>query len=40
MSAFYCQEHKLLGENMIRFCFFKKDETLSHAERIIREIIN
>lgn len=35
MSAFYSEEHKNLGENLIRFCFIKTDETLQKAEDII-----
>lgn len=35
-SAFYGDEHKHLGENLIRYCFFKKDETLHEASRILQ----
>lgn len=35
-SCFYCQEHKHLGENWIRVCFFKKDETLESAAKILK----
>ena len=38
MSAFYSDEHKSLGQNLIRFCFIKTDETLAKAEEIIREL--
>lgn len=37
-SAFYSKEHKHLAENLIRFCFIKKDETLEKAEQIINEL--
>jgi len=36
-TAFYSLPHKKLAENYIRFCFFKKDETLAQAEKIIKE---
>lgn len=36
-SAFYCQEHKNLGEKYLRFCFIKKDETLSKAQEIFKQ---
>ncbi|XP_027199108.1 kynurenine aminotransferase isoform X2 [Dermatophagoides pteronyssinus] len=35
MSAFYSDDHKYLAENLVRFCFIKKDETLSKAEEIL-----
>ncbi|KAI5694732.1 hypothetical protein M8J75_004268 [Diaphorina citri] len=35
-SAFYSDEHKHLGENLIRYCFFKKDETLREASSILQ----
>lgn len=38
MSAFYSKEHKSLGENLIRFCFIKTDETLTKAADIIRDL--
>ena len=38
MSAFYSEEHKSIGENLIRFCFIKTDETLAQAEKIIVEL--
>jgi len=37
-SAFYSKEHKHLAENLIRFCFLKKDETLAKAEQIINDL--
>ncbi|XP_054156667.1 kynurenine aminotransferase-like isoform X2 [Oppia nitens] len=37
-SAFYSEEHKHLAENLIRFCFIKKDETLEKAEQIINDL--
>ncbi|XP_048772556.1 kynurenine--oxoglutarate transaminase 3-like isoform X1 [Ostrea edulis] len=36
-SAFYNQEHKNLGENYIRFCFIKKDETIAAAGDILKK---
>ncbi|KAK3771364.1 hypothetical protein RRG08_050415 [Elysia crispata] len=36
-SAFYCDEHKHLGENFIRFCFIKNDSTLEKASCILKE---
>ncbi|XP_046910484.1 kynurenine aminotransferase isoform X2 [Dermatophagoides farinae] len=38
MSAFYSDDHKYLAENLIRFCFIKKDETLSKAEEILNNL--
>ncbi|KAL1450893.1 hypothetical protein WDU94_003204 [Cyamophila willieti] len=35
-SAFYSDENKNLGENLIRYCFFKKDETLREASKILQ----
>ncbi|CAG2116186.1 unnamed protein product, partial [Medioppia subpectinata] len=37
-SAFYSKQHKHLAENLIRFCFLKKDETLEKAEQIINDL--
>ncbi|KAI1290063.1 Kynurenine--oxoglutarate transaminase 3 [Halotydeus destructor] len=37
-SAFYGEQNKLLAENLIRFCFIKRDETLSQAEKIVNEL--
>ncbi|XP_013790186.1 kynurenine--oxoglutarate transaminase 3-like isoform X2 [Limulus polyphemus] len=37
-SAFYCNEHKNLGEDYIRFCFFKEETTLEKAEKIIVDL--
>ncbi|XKL68025.1 hypothetical protein PGB90_003516 [Kerria lacca] len=34
-SAFYSKEHKNLASHLIRFCFFKKDETLNQARDIL-----
>uniref|UniRef100_A0A914W1F3 Uncharacterized protein n=1 Tax=Plectus sambesii TaxID=2011161 RepID=A0A914W1F3_9BILA len=34
-SAFYCDENKHMGENFVRFCFYKKDETLAAAAKIL-----
>lgn len=39
-SAFYSEEHKRLGENYVRFCFMKKNETLNEAERILKNVKN
>lgn len=36
-SAFFCQEHKSIGENYIRFCFIKKEESLDQAEAILKK---
>jgi len=36
-TAFYSHPHKSLAENYIRFCFFKKDETLAQAEKLFKE---
>ena len=38
LSAFYSEDHKSIGENYIRFCFIKKDETLDKAETIIQDL--
>lgn len=35
-SAFYGDANKHLGEHLIRYCFFKKDETLAEAGRILQ----
>jgi len=35
-SAFYSKEHRHLAENLVRFCFFKKDETLDNAAAILK----
>lgn len=35
-SAFYGDENKHLAENLIRYCFFKKDETLQEASNILQ----
>lgn len=36
-SAFYHKEHKQLGENYVRFCFIKKDETIAAAGDILKK---
>lgn len=36
-SAFYSKEHKYLSSNLIRFCFFKKEETLKEAETLLTD---
>ncbi|KAG1714363.1 Kynurenine--oxoglutarate transaminase 3 [Nymphon striatum] len=38
VSAFYGDEHKHLGENFLRFCFIKEDETLNKAQEILQEL--
>jgi kynurenine--oxoglutarate transaminase/cysteine-S-conjugate beta-lyase/glutamine--phenylpyruvate transaminase len=35
-SAFYTKENKKLGEDYVRFCYFKKDETLQQASDILK----
>jgi len=35
-SAFYCDEHKHMAENFIRFCFIKEDSTLQKATEILK----
>lgn len=35
-SAFFCQEHKNIGENFIRFCFIKHDDSLLKAQEILQ----
>ena len=37
-SAFYSQQHKHLGQNIIRFCFIKQDATLERGEEILKKI--
>lgn len=39
-SAFYSKEHKQLGENYVRYCYIKKDETLQEAEKILKKWYN
>lgn len=36
-SAFYCDANKSLGENYVRYCFFKKDENLEKAADIFKK---
>ena len=38
LTAFYSEAHRAIGENYIRFCFIKSDETLDKAEAIIRQL--
>jgi kynurenine--oxoglutarate transaminase/cysteine-S-conjugate beta-lyase/glutamine--phenylpyruvate transaminase len=38
MTAFYGDDHKKMGENFVRFCFFKDDETLKKAVKIVKEL--
>ncbi|XP_060557184.1 kynurenine--oxoglutarate transaminase 3-like [Ruditapes philippinarum] len=35
-TAFYCKADQKLGEKYIRFCFFKKDETLEAASKVLK----
>ncbi|CAJ0576194.1 unnamed protein product, partial [Mesorhabditis spiculigera] len=37
-SAFYSPEHKHANANLIRTCFFKKDETLKAADKILADL--
>jgi kynurenine--oxoglutarate transaminase/cysteine-S-conjugate beta-lyase/glutamine--phenylpyruvate transaminase len=37
-SAFYSPEHKSLVQDYVRYCFFKKDETLDAAEKVFNQI--
>ncbi|XP_074596158.1 kynurenine aminotransferase isoform X2 [Brevipalpus obovatus] len=37
-SFFYSEGHRNLIENYIRFCYFKKDETLDQAADVIRKL--
>ncbi|CAG0913864.1 unnamed protein product [Notodromas monacha] len=37
-SAFYCADHKNLGEKYIRFCFIKEDENLEKAAEILKHL--
>ena len=39
-TAFYSDEHKYLGEDYIRFCFFKNDSTLEKAAEILKKMHN
>jgi len=36
-SAFFCAEHKNIGENYIRFCFIKHNDSLQKAEKILTD---
>lgn len=36
-TAFYGEADKPLAENYVRYCFFKKDETLDEAAKILRK---
>ncbi|CAF1010747.1 unnamed protein product [Brachionus calyciflorus] len=37
-TAFYSDEHKHVGENFIRFCFFKNETTLEKAAEILKNL--
>ena len=34
-SAFFCQDHKAIGEDYIRFCFIKHQDSLDKAKTIL-----
>ena len=38
LSAFYGPEHKHMCQDLIRFCFFKQNETLDKAQAIIEKL--
>jgi len=35
MDIFYSEDYKYLGENYVRICFFKSDETLAEAKKVL-----
>lgn len=37
-TAFYGEDNKKLGQNLVRFCFFKDDETLKKAAHILKNL--
>lgn len=37
-SAFYSKNHKVLAKDYIRFNFYKKEETLDKADKILRTL--
>lgn len=37
-TAFYSDQHRHLGENFIRFCFFKNETTLEKASQILQKL--
>lgn len=39
-SAFYTKPNKHLGENFVRYCYIKKDETLQQAADILKKWYN
>lgn len=39
-SVFYSDDHKILIENYVRYCFFKKDENLQKVEQILKNWVN
>jgi kynurenine--oxoglutarate transaminase/cysteine-S-conjugate beta-lyase/glutamine--phenylpyruvate transaminase len=39
-TAFYSEHHKTLGEDYIRFCFYKKTDTLQKAGDILKHLKN
>lgn len=38
VSAFYGNEHKVLAQDLIRFCFAKEDSTLEQAVDILEKM--
>jgi len=38
MSMFYSHQYKHLGESFVRFCFFKNDQTLLNAEKVLNDL--
>ncbi len=38
MSEFYCDQYKHFGQFFVRFCFFKNDETLTKAEKVLDKL--
>lgn len=39
-SVFFSEPNKHLMENFVRYCFFKKDETLEMAAEILKKFVN
>lgn len=37
-SAFYSPDHKHLAQDLVRYCFFKKEETLEAAENVFNQL--
>lgn len=36
-SVFYSDDHKFIGEDYVRFCFYKTDDTLERAEKVLKK---